>query len=381
MDIIKRTIQKNIENSLFKQKIIIIYGARQVGKTTLVKQIQAKYPQNSICLNCDEPDIREALTNKTSTEIKLFLGNNKLVIIDEAQRVENIGLTLKLIIDTHPEIQVIATGSSSFDLSNKIIEPLTGRKIEFFLMPISLAELAQKYSPMEIKRILSTRLIFGQYPGLIFNSPGEAQAKLQEITRSYLFKDVLAYEKIRNSSAVEKLLKALALQIGNEVSYNELSSLVGVNKKTIENYIKILEQAFIIFILPPFSRNLRNELKKMRKIYFYDVGIRNALINNFNKSDLRNDLGALWENFLISERMKFNNNSGQEKNTYFWRTTAGQEIDYLEEAAGRLSAYEFKWQKEKAKQQPKVFKAAYPQSEFLIINQDNFLEFCADVNY
>lgn len=368
--IIKRKIEEVIEKSLFKGKVIIIYGARQVGKTTLVGKIQKKFVQKSIYLNCDEPDIREAFSNKTSTEIKSFLGDKKLVILDEAQRIKNIGLTLKLMVDSFPEMQIIATGSSSFDLSNQIIEPLTGRKYEFYLYPFSLEELKEIYSDLEINRILEQRIIFGMYPEVFFSGK-EAEGKLKSLARSYLFKDVLQFQNIKNAEAIEKLLQALALQIGNEVSYNELAQMIGIDKNTVASYIRILEQAFIIFRSRPFSRNLRNELKKMRKIYFFDTGIRNALINNFNPVNLRQDIGALWENFIISERLKYNRNNDLEKNIYFWRTREGKEIDYLEEEGGKLNGFEIKWSENKYKI-PKLFLETYPGSSIFLINKKNY---------
>jgi uncharacterized protein len=370
---IKRSIQDNIEKALFKGKIVVVYGARQVGKTTLVKEIQKKYSEDAGYYNCDEPDIRRAFTDKTSTEIKALLGNKKLIIIDEAQRVKNIGLTLKLIVDNFPSIQVIATGSSSFDLSNEISEPLTGRKYEFFLYPISLEELKGAYSDLEITRLLEQRMIFGMYPEIVLAS-SDAEDKLRNIAASYLFKDILQYQNIKNPEILNKLLSALALQIGNEVSYNELASIVEIDKKTVANYIQLLEKSFVVFRLSPFSRNLRNELKKMRKIYFYDTGIRNALINNFNSLELRMDKGALWENFLISERIKSNNNRNKSKNIYFWRTHTQKEIDYLEEYEGKLEGYEFKWEKDKFTK-PKEFLDTYENSAVELINKNNFLEF------
>src|SRR3989344_4906770 len=315
--IINRIMQPRIESGFFKGKIIIIYGARQVGKTTLVKEICKKYPDSSY-FSCDEPDVREALTDKTSTEIKAFFGGKKLLVLDEAQRVRNIGLSLKLMADNFPDWQVIATGSSSFDLSNKIAEPLTGRKIEFYLYSFSLAELAEYYSVREVERLLERFLIYGTYPEIIKNE-AEAPERLKELAQSYAYKDVLQYQNIKNPEILEKLLRALALQVGQEVSYNELAGVVGADKNTIASYVQILEKAFIIFRLSPFSRNLRNELKKLRKIYFFDTGVRNALINNFNPVNLRQDTGALWENFIISERLKYNNNNNLKKNIYFWR--------------------------------------------------------------
>lgn len=373
MGILPRTIHKHIENRLFKGKIIIIYGPRQVGKTTLIKEIQKGRSEKSIYLNCDEPDIRQMLTDVSSTEIKDFIGKNRLVFIDEAQRVKNIGITLKLIADNFPDIQAIATGSSSFDLSNKIAEPLTGRKYEFHLYPFSIEELAHIYSDIEIKRILEKRIISGMYPEVVQDS-NEADIQLRNIAQSYLFKDVLQYQYIKNPDVLERLLQALALQIGNEVSYNELSSMVGIDKKTVMNYIQILERAFVIFRIMPYSRNLRNELKKLRKIYFFDTGIRNALINNFNSLNLRQDVGGLWENFMISERIKMNSNHYIFKNTYFWRTHSQQEIDYLEEEHGKLQGFEFKWNK-KTFRRPRTFLDAYPGSTVELINKETFMNF------
>ncbi len=370
--IIERTIFKRIKNFLFKGKIIAIYGARQVGKTTLVKEFIKIFPEDSIYLNCDEPDIRDLLNNKTSTELKFILGNKKLVVIDEAQRVKNIGITLKLIVDNFPEKQIIVTGSSSFDLTGELAEPLTGRKIDFILFPFSLEEISQVYSPLEIKRLIPKFLVFGMYPEVVLK-PDISQEILKSIAYSYAFKDIFKLYQIRNPEVLEKLLQALSLQLGNEVSYNELASLTGVDKNTVANYLRILEQAFIIFKLPPFSRNLRNELKKLRKVFFYDVGVRNAYINNFNPIHLRNDVGKLWENFVITERMKVLYNHGLSANFYFWRR-AKKEIDLIEEREGKLYAYEIKWKKKKFRV-PEVFKKAYPNSKFSLITFENFFEF------
>ncbi len=369
-----REIQQEIENNLFKKKVVIIYGARQVGKTTLVKEIQKKYLKTSLYLNCDEPDIKRALTDKTSTELKAFFGNNSLIIIDEAQRVNNIGLTLKLAFDTFPDIQIIATGSSSFDLANKVVEPLTGRKREFFLPPISVSEYVKNSSIIEFNRMLENRMIFGMYPGIIFGDSREEKKNIEEIARSYLYKDILEIDTIRNPESIEKLLKALALQIGQEVSYNELALTIGIDKKTVEKYIHILEQAFIIFRLKPYYKNARNELTKLRKIYFYDLGVRNALINNFNNFDTRNDTDMLWENFLISKRMKSNNVKGREVSSFFWRTITGREIDYVEEEGDSLSAYEIKWT-EQNPSIPKTFSDNYPNATWTNVHNGNYKDF------
>ncbi len=373
--IIQRKIQPQVEDALFKGKIVVIYGPRQVGKTTLAKLIlQNRQEIKSAYFNCDEPDICQALTDKTSTELKLFLGDSKLVVLDEAQRVKNIGLTLKLLADNYPKMQIIATGSSSFDLSNQIFEPLTGRKKEFYLYPFSLAELKNYYSEIEFNRILENRMVFGMYPGVIFESDKGKSESLRELAKSYVYKDALEYQGIKNSEVVEKLLQALALQVGNEVSYNEISSLIEVNKITVANYIQILEKAFIVFRLPSFSRNLRDEIKSNRKIYFFDNGIRNALINNLNPVGLRQDAGALWENFMISERVKRNGNFGSVANMYFWRTLRQQEIDLIEDRGGELAGYEFKWKSRPGKV-PVAFSRAYPDAKVEMITKENYKTF------
>lgn len=373
VNVIKRTIQEKIEDKLFKGKVIILYGPRQVGKTTIVKEIQNKNISNSIYFNCDESDIREKFENKTSTFLKELIGKKKIVIIDEAQRVKDIGITLKLIIDNFKDIQVIATGSSSFDLANKTAESLTGRKYEFYLYPLSIEELNPEKNKLEIDRTLENRIIYGSYPEVIINS-SEAEDNIKLIAKSYLYKDILQYQNIKNPDILEKLLQSLALQIGNEVSYNEISNFLDIDKKTVASYIEILKKAFVIFELKPFSRNLRNELRKLRKIYFFDTGVRNALINNFNSLDKRNDAGQLWENFIISERIKINNNHGNDYNIYFWRTHNKKEIDYIEEKNGMLYGYEIKLGSGKSSG-AKLFLDTYVNSEFKIIKKDNYNEF------
>lgn len=371
---IPRAIQPLIESKLFKGKIIIIYGARQVGKTTLVSNIQTKFPNESLYLNCDEPDIRLLLTDATSTKLKSIVGNKKLIIIDEAQRVKNIGITLKLFADQLKDVQVIATGSSSFELSNIINEPLTGRKYVFTLTPVSLKELIDAYGWIETNRLLEERIIFGMYPEVITNST-EKKNILTEITTSYLFKDILNFEGIRKPEQIEKLLMLLAAQIGNEVSYNELANTLNLDKDTVSKYIDILEKAFIIFRLKPFSRNIRTEITKMRKIYFYDTGIRNALISNFNHFESRTDRGALWENFLINEKLKINLINDLDVKSYFWRTSQQQEIDYVEEINGELFAFEFTINEKKKKQIPKTFINNYKPKSGMIVNKSNYQEF------
>lgn len=371
---IKREIQGRIASRLFAGKVIIIYGARQVGKTTLIRAIgNVLNQEETLFLNCDEPDIRNLLTDASSTQLQALIGAKKIIFIDEAQRVKNIGLTLKLFADTMPERQIIATGSSSLDLANAIVEPLTGRKFEFQLYPLSLRELTDRYTALDLQRLLEQWLIYGLYPEVV-TKMDQASSLLPELASSYLYKDVLQFQDIRKPELLERLLQSLALQIGSEVSYNELATTLHVGKETIAHYVELLEKSFVIFRLAPFSRNLRNELTKMRKIYFYDLGIRNALIRNFNPLHLRTDVGALWENFLICERLKNNVNDGAFLNSYFWRTHQQQEIDYLEESAGKLAAFEFKWKSVNWKL-PKAFSTAYPESPGLAVHQNNFLEF------
>jgi predicted AAA+ superfamily ATPase len=357
-----------------KKKALIIIGARQVGKTTIVKQIASTFKGNYLFWNCDEPDVRSRLDNPTSTQLKQIIGNNKLVILDEAQRINNIGITIKLIVDNITDVQVIVTGSSSFELAKGIYEPLTGRKFEFKLYPFSLGELVAHTSLIEQRRLLEHRILYGFYPDVV-NNPGDERSRLNEIISSYLFKDIFSFGNIRKPDIFDRLIKALALQIGNEVSFNELSKLVGINKETVYKYIDLLEKTFIVFVLNSFSRNQRNELKKSRKIYFWDTGIRNAIIDNFNSRELRNDWGFLWENFITSERMKYIGNTGKYRNYYFWRTAQKQEIDLIEEYDGQLHPYEFKWNPKVSVKLPKSFFTAYGDCEFNVINSENFMKF------
>lgn len=373
---IKRTLLERLKKQCFKGKTIVLIGSRQVGKTTLLKQLQKDLQVKSVWLNADEADILAILSKaSTSTELLQAIGNNtQLVIIDEAQQIPNIGLKLKLMFDNFPEIQVIATGSSAFDLQNNMNEPLTGRKISFDLYPISYNELINHTSILEAKRQLETRLIYGSYPDVI-NHIGEEKQVLIELANSYLFKDILKIDSIRKPEHIEKLVRALAFQVGSEVNFNELAKTIGnIDAKTVEKYINLLQKTYIIFQLPAFSRNLRNEIKKGKKYYFYDNGIRNALINNFSPMEMRFDKGAIWENFLISERVKRNKYINRHTNNYFWRTKDQSEIDYIEEIDGYLHSFEFKWQSKKVKQ-PKSFNIAYPKNTFSIITQENYLDF------
>ena len=371
---IERLLGKNIEKRLKDGKAIILCGPRQVGKSTLMELMKEQFEKPIVYWNGDQSDIRNILQNPTSDFLKTLIGTAKTLIIDEAQRIENIGIIIKLITDQIKNVKVIATGSSSFDLANKINEPLTGRKWEYQLFPLSFEEMKNQNGFLEERRLLEHRLVFGYYPEIVTN-PGDEIERLKNLSESYLYKDVLQWENIQKPEKLEKLLTALALQMGNEVSYNELSQLIGIDNLTVEKYIKLLEQSFIIFRLDGFNRNLRNEIKKGKKIYFYDNGIRNAILNNFNPLNLRDDVGKLWENFLISERMKTNSYHLKNLKTYFWRTHAQQEIDYLEEAEGKFYAYEFKWNDRKKAKIPKNFSETYKPEIEKIITKENFHEF------
>lgn len=372
---VKRLLQQNIENQLFKGKVILLVGPRQVGKTTILRNILNNFPEKSLWLNADEGDIRTALnTANTSTALLQIFGSAKLIVIDEAQQIQDIGLKLKLIIDTNPTIQVIATGSSAFELLQKSNEPLTGRKVEFKMYPMSFGEMVNHTSLLEEKRLLQTRLVYGSYPEVI-NHPGREKEVLTELVSSYLYKDLLRYDGIKKTSVIEKLLKALAFQVGNEVSYHELAQTIGnIDTATVEKYLDLLEMSFVIYKLPALSRNLRNELKKGKKYYFYDNGVRNTLISNFNLPELRIDKGNLWENYIVSERMKHNHYHHHYCNQYFWRTFDQAEIDYIEEFDGKMDAYEFKWL-QKPKKFPASFLNAYPVAKTAYIDTLNYSEF------
>jgi len=374
---VKRTLQELIEVFLFKKKTIIIYGARQVGKTTLVEELVKNLTEQTLFLNGDDADVRELFTNASATRLHPVIGRHKIVIIDEAQRIPETGLVLKIIHDNFKDIQLLATGSSSFELANKVNEPLTGRKFEFFLHPLSFGEMVSHHGFLTEKRLLEHRLIYGYYPDIALNV-GEELKLLKNLVSSYLYKDLFVLEQIQKPVLLEKILKALALQTGNEVSFSELAQLLGSDRSTIEKYIDFLEKAHIIFCLNGLNRNVRNEIKKGRKIYFYDNGVRNAVLGNFSPINARADAGPLWENFVISERYKFLSNKDIEFNRYFWRTTQQQEIDYIEEYQGKYSAYEIKWNPGARAALSRTFSNAYPGTEFKIITPENMNEFIMD---
>ena len=377
MSEIQRDLKAVLDSKIGKGKVLLLIGPRQVGKTTLLKNILTSVSTEKKVQfwNCDESDVRQFLSEANSAKLKSFVGNSDFIVIDEAQRVKDIGLTIKLLHDSFPNVQLAVTGSSSLDLSNSINEPLTGRKFEYNLFPFSTNELVNHTSMLEEMRLLKNRLVYGFYPDVV-NNPGEEKEILTNIVNSYLYKDVFEFQDIRKSSVIEKLVQALALQVGSEVSFNELGNLLGIDTVTVQRYVDLLEKAYVIFHIRSFSRNVRNELKKSIKIYFYDNGVRNSVISNFSPVDLRSDIGALWENFLISERIK--NNAYHNKNAkyYFWRTTQKQEIDFIEEVDQNLFAYEFKYNPKKANSKcPLTFSNNYPNVPFDVITSENYMDF------
>lgn len=371
---IHRTLEDIISPLLGNNKAIIIMGARQVGKSTLLNQMFGS-TKDVLWMNGDDTDIQALFKDISSTRLKALIGNNKYVIIDEAQRIPDIGLRLKLITDQIPGVQVIATGSSSFELASKINEPLTGRKREFKMFPLTFAEMAKSTNLLDELRMIPHRMVYGYYPEVVC-APGNEKPILKELADSYLYKDILTLDSINKPDKLSRLVKALALQIGSQVSYNEIGNMIGLDSKTVERYVDILEKSYIVFRLGCFSRNIRNELKASRKIYFWDLGIRNAAIGNMAQIESRTDVGELWENYAIAERMKLNAYRGSFAQSWFWRTQQQKEIDYIEEEDGRLKAFEFKWNERKANVKcPEAFSTAYPGSEFKVITPQNIEEF------
>lgn len=369
---IKRFITSRILNNLHKGKAILIMGARQSGKTTVLKGLFPAQP-DVLYLNCDDLEDRNLLAAETISSMKQFAGKSKYILIDEAQRVQNIGLKLKLLVDNFPEVQIIATGSSSFELSNQIMEPLTGRKYEFYLYPFAYQELADNFGEYQERKELANRLIYGSYPDIVTH-PSEAATLLNHLVGSYLYKDNFTFQDLRKPELLDRLLNALALQIGSEVSYNELAQLISTDQKTIQKYIQLLEQAYIIFRLPNYSTNQRNEIKRSRKIYFWDNGVRNCLINDFRDIAVRDDIGKLWENYIVSERMKLLSNAGILRRSYFWRNIHKSEIDYLEVYEDKITAYEIKWNPRR-NFKATAFTSLYPKAGLFFINPENYSEF------
>ena len=367
---ITRSLLGRIKDRLNKGKAIVLVGPRQVGKTTLINALLKDI--SYLFLDGDDSVVMDTLSGANTETLKSIIREYKYVFIDEVQRIPNIGLKLKIIVDQIKDVQVIVSGSSVLDIHNLTQEPLTGRKFEFQMFPVCWTEFENNVGYMKAQQQLEIRLLYGMYPDVINNFGNEYEI-LKNLVSSYLYKDILALTGIRKSEVLEKILQALALQIGSEVSYNEIAQLVGVDKNTVSNYIDLLEKSFVIFRLNSFSRNVRNEIKANRKIYFYDNGVRNMLIGNFNFLAFRQDKGALWENFLISERMKVLSYQNSMAKPYFWRTTQQQEVDYVETVADEVNAYEFKWKAKKVKLS-KTFSDNYKGS-FTVVTTDNFREF------
>jgi uncharacterized protein len=371
---INRKLESTIISKLFKGKAIIVLGPRQTGKTTLLRKIVSSQNENILWLDADEPIVRSQLTNANISDLKLIIGKNKILVLDEAQQIKNIGLTLKLITDHIPDVQLLVSGSSALELAEGIAEPLTGRKYEYYLFPLSYMEMMEHHGYIEEKKFLEQRLVYGTYPEVVTHLDNMREI-LGLLAGSYLYKDIFKYKDLRRPELLESLLQALALQIGSQVSYHELGKIIGADTETVQRYIGLLEKTFVIFRLRAFSRNIRNELKKSRKIYFYDNGIRNALISNFNPLNLRADKGALWENYLVSERMKYLHYNEIYANRYFWRTQQQQEIDYIEERDGILYAFEMKWKTTSKPKIPLTFANAYPEYNFELLTTENFEPF------
>lgn len=367
----KRTLSSVIEEKTGSGKAVIVIGPRQSGKTTLIHTVLKN--KNFLFLDCDDPAVRSILSEINTEEIRGIIGNHKRVFIDEAQRVAGIGLTLKIITDQFKDVQLYVSGSSSFGISNELNEPLTGRKWEYELLPVSWEEFEDHHGRLVAEQQLENRLLYGFYPDVL-NNPGSEREILKQLASSYLYRDILACSEIRKPEILDKLVQLLALQIGSEVNYNELATQIGINKETVARYIDILEKGYIVFRLGSFSRNLRNEIKKNRKIYFYDMGIRNMVIGNFSPLDLRQDKGALWENFLISERLKQNLYKNTFAGSYFWRTKQQQEIDFVEEKDGKITGWEFKWRSKTAVRLSRTFTETY-KADSRIIDRSNFREF------
>ncbi|MCX6210376.1 MAG: ATP-binding protein [Bacteroidetes bacterium] len=376
MKVINRIIESQITNLLDSNKVILILGTRRVGKTFLINSIQKNYQSKLLFLNGEDFDVQEIIKNRSTSNYKRLVGDNKLIIIDEAQSIPEIGMALKLLIDTNPNLTIIATGSSSLDLMNKTGEPLTGRHYQFNLYPLSQMELMSTENFLETKQNLEERLIFGSYPELInLVSNDDKRNYLQQLVQSYLLKDILSFGGIKHSDKIVSLLRLIAYQVGSEVSYNELGTQLGMSRLTVESYLDLLSKVFIIYKLPSYSTNQRKEVTKSSKWYFLDNGIRNAIINDFRIPTLRNDIGILWENYLVSERIKSNKYLNQTKEIYFWRNYNQQEVDLIEVRDGVIASFEFKYSGNKKVKQPIAFKTLYPESTFECINKDNYLDF------
>jgi hypothetical protein len=372
--LIKRAIENQIFDLLGSNKVILILGTRRVGKTFLVNRIRERYEGKMLSFNAEDFDVQELLRKRSAANYQRIVGDANLLLIDEAQAIPEIGMVLKLMIDTQPQLTILATGSSSFDLVNTTGEPLTGRQYPFKLYPVAQMELDQ--DPVTIRASLEERLVMGSYPEVFqFKTIKQQETYLKELAKSYLLKDILAYADIKHSAKLVDLLRLIAFQVGSEVSYHELSQKLGINKITVEHYLDLLQKVFVLFKLPSYSTNQRKEIAKGSKWYFYDNGIRNALIQDFRPVTLRNDMGMLWENYIISERLKRNAYKDEDRQLYFWRNYNQQEVDLVEYFAGKLSAMEIKYGDSRRKGKPNAFHQAYPDAEFHLIDRDNYLDF------
>jgi uncharacterized protein len=370
---IQRFLSNQVSGSLFKGKVILLFGPRQAGKTTMIRELLKEHPETALQLNADDPTIRRILDTPNTEQLRQIVGNYKIVFVDEAQQINSIGRTAKLMVDTFSGVQLILSGSSSFDLASATQEPLTGRKRTFLMFPVSWMEWQNHVGYVMAEQDFDNRLVFGLYPDVL-NNRKQQEVVLREIAESYLYKDVLLYGRLKKPDEIRNLLQAIAFQVGNEVSYRELGQITGLDPKTVERYIDILEKAFIVFRLGSFSRNLRNEIRTGRKIYFYDNGIRNAVIGQFQPLSIRQDIGALWENFVICERKKRNSYQQYFANSFFWRTIQQQEIDYIEEYNGQLIACEIKYNENRKGKVPKTFTNTY-NAEVMVVNRTNFRDF------
>lgn len=369
---INRVLHAPIRARLFGGKTIVVLGPRQVGKTTLARQLAASLPDvPTLWLTGDDPETQQTLANAPLGRLRALLHNNRLIVVDEAQRIGGIGLILKLIHDNFPDVQLLVAGSSALDLAEQTSEPLTGRKWEYLMLPLSFAELTRHHGLIEERGQLRHRLVFGAYPDVI-NAPGSARETLNLLANDYLYKDLFRLEQLKKPVLLENIVRALAFQVGNEVNYHEIGQLVGAAPQTVEKYIDLLEKAFIVFRLPAFSRNLRNEIKKSRKIYFWDNGIRNAILGNFSNIETRTDVGALWENYMVSERLKQKEYARTFAKSYFWRTTDQQEVDYIEELDGQLTVFEFKWNPAAKAKLPDILKRNYPVKAFHLVTPEQY---------
>ena len=369
----ERLVSPSLEQRMFQGKALIVYGPRQSGKTTVLRHLLSHPEWNgrAITLNGDDPDTVHLLADATAARIQPLLGNKDIVFLDEAQRIENIGLVLKRLVDGLPQIQVLVSGSSSLDLVDKTSEPLTGRKFEWTLLPFSFEELSLARSPLEETRELERRLVFGCYPEIVLH-PGDETDRLRTLAGSYLYRDVLALAGIRRPEILTRLLRAIALQIGGEVVWSEVAQTIGTDDKTVVRYIDLLERSFVLFTMPSYTRNLRNELRKSRKVYFFDTGVRNAILGDFRPISARADAGALWENYLMAERFKWRLAHAPDTRAFFWRTTQQKEIDLVEESAEGLRAFEFKWNSRRAPSAPSAFRTAYPDAVFSAVTPSNY---------